>query len=67
MTMLAHARSPHMLRGQDTREASASVGTPHLAMTGRFFKFVMGMLLFMAVVAGIIAVKVVAWVPLFHN
>lgn len=67
MTMLAHARSPQMLQGQDTRDASASVGTPHLAMIGRFFKFALGMLLFIAVVSAIMAVRVIAWFPHFHQ
>jgi hypothetical protein len=64
--MLAHARSPYLPERQATI-ARVSIGTPHLEMIRRFFKFVMGMLLCMAIAAGVIAVKVVAWVPLFHN
>ena len=66
MTMLAHARSPYLPRRQDTI-ARVSIATPHLDMIRRFFKFVVGMLLCMAVVAGVMAVKVVAWFPHFPN
>jgi hypothetical protein len=66
MTMLTHARSPYLPQRQDTI-ARVSIGTPHLEMIWRFFKFTMGMLLCMAIVAGVIAVKVVAWFPHFHN
>jgi hypothetical protein len=47
--------------------ARASIATPHLETIRRFFKFVMSAPLFMAVAAGIMAVRVVAWFPHFHN
>lgn len=67
MTMLAHTRSPHMLQTRDARVGSVSIGAPHLAMIGRFLKFVLGALLFVAVATAIMAVRFVAWFPHFHQ
>lgn len=64
MTMFVHAHSAHVLREM---RSSASIAAPHTAMIRRFFKFVLAVVVFTAAVAGIMAIRVVAWFPHFHQ
>lgn len=67
MTMLTHARSPHDLQGHDAHAAGASIGAPHLAMIGRFAKFVLTLAGFVIVITAIASLKLAIYFPGFFH
>jgi hypothetical protein len=65
MTMLTHARTPHDLRGYDAQATGASIGAPHLAMIGRFARFVLTLAGFVIAVTAVASLKLAIYLPIY--
>ena len=67
MTMMTHAHDPHMLQGHSVGATEIAGAQSHLAMIKRFVKFALTLVLFVLALAGIMAIRFVAWMPPFHH